>query len=536
MGSLGNKHLVKTAVFILLLAWLGFLMAQKIDLAAADLGRHLENGKWIVENHFNLFEKNSPVHENFYSYTNPDFPVPNHHWGSGVIFFGIFKLTGFSGLSVFYILLTLLAFSIFFHLAKRESNFTVAVLVSFFLLPLIAERQEVRPEIFSCLFAAIFFWVLWRWHKRELASKWLYILPALTVLWVNLHVYFFLGLFLIGTYWFEEARRLVFSRLSDEDFSDGAKKMKSLTAVGLLSVFAALANPFGWRGLVYPLEIFKNYGYTIVENKSVNFVENYGIVNPNFLLTKAVLIALAISYILLFVADRKKFLQLAHYLLLAVFFGAIGWLAIRNFTLLGFFALPVLASNVEGIFTPNRADNSPAKESGIAVVYISMAILAFFFNYQFASAHSASRGIGIGPGTFAAAEFLKNEKIAGPVFNNYDIGGFLIFAYDAREKVFVDNRPEAYPASFFEETYKPMQSDEKIWREKGESYGFNSVVFWRNDITPWGTNFLKNIISKDKNWAKVFEDSRVEIFLKRNGENSNIIEKYEIIDNNSGAQ
>ena len=196
-----SKKLIKLGIFILLLAWLGFLMAEKVDLTTADLGRHLQNGKWVVENHFNLFEKNSPVHENFYSYTNPDFQVPNHHWGSGVLFYLIYKLSGFSGLSLFYILLSLATFSIFFQIAKRESNFTVAALLSLLLLPLMAERREIRPEIFSYFFSGIYLWMLWKSQKKELAASRLYILPVLMIFWVNLHVYFFLGLFLVGTYW-----------------------------------------------------------------------------------------------------------------------------------------------------------------------------------------------------------------------------------------------------------------------------------------------------------------------------------------------
>jgi len=527
-----EKKILKWVVFSLLLAWFGFLMAEKIDLVAVDLGRHIENGKWVAENHFNLLEKNSPVHENFYSYTNPDFPVPNHHWGSGVIFFGIYKMSGFSGLSVFYILLVFFTFSIFFYLAKRESNFTVAVLLSIFLLPLIAERWEIRPEIFSCFFAAVFLWLLWKRQKRELAASRLSVLPILMALWVNLHVYFFLGLFLIGVFWIAEAGQIIFSKLADIEFLEKAKNVKNLTVVGIFSALAALANPFGWKGLIYPFGIFRNYGYTIVENKSVGFVESYGIANPNFFLIKTVLIVLTMSFLLSSLSNHKKISF--EYVFLAVFFGVIGWIAIRNFTLLGFFALPILAANFENIFTPSQRDNSPAKESGIAVAYIFLVIVAVFASWQFVSAHSANRGLGIAPNELTAAEFLRNEKISGPVFNNYDIGSYLIFA--GGEKVFVDNRPEAYPAAFFEETYKPMQSDEKIWKEKSEAYGFNAVIFYRNDITPWGTNFLKNIIPKDENWAKVFENQSVDIFLKRDGKNSDIIEKYEIVDNNPGVQ
>jgi hypothetical protein len=520
-----RKFYIKLGIFLLLLAWLGFLMAEKVDLSTADLGRHLQNGRWVLENHFNLLEKNSPVHENFYSYTNPDFLAVNHHWGSGVLFFFIYKLSGFSGLSLFYIILSLATFSIFFYIAKRESSFTVAAILSMLLLPLIAERREIRPEIFSYFLVGIFLWALWKSQKKELAISRLYILPIFIIFWVNLHVYFFLGLFLIGTFWLVEMGKLVLLKLSDEEFTEKIAKAKNLFVILLLSTGAALISPFGLKGLLYPLQIFKNYGYTIVENKSVWFVENYGIVNSNFLLIKVVLILVILSFVLLFAVGRKK-ISFA-YLFLALFFGTMGWLAIRNFTLLGFFALPILAANFENIFTPSRSDNSPAKENGLALVYIIIAIFAVFASYQFVSMHADQRGIGLQPGNEAAAEFLKKEKITGPIFNNYDIGGYLIWNLPAKENVFVDNRPEAYPNSFFSEIYKPMQESVDVFKKIDEQYNFNTVVFSRNDITPWGMNFLK-MIKDDSNWFLAYSDNYAVIYLKDNALNKPIIDKYKL--------
>ncbi|MCX6762822.1 MAG: hypothetical protein NT093_03520 [Candidatus Moranbacteria bacterium] len=442
-----KENFWKIIILVLLLAWFCFLMAEKIDLVTADLGRHIKNGEWVVNSGFNLHDKNSPLFENFYSYTNQDFPVVNHHWGAGVIFFWIYKLVGFSGLSIFYILLAAASFLVFFLIAKRESNFTVAAVLSILLIPLMAERREVRPEIFSCFLAALFLWVLWSWRKKELATSRLYILPILMIFWVNSHVYFFLGLFLVGVYWLQEMVQFIFSKLSDEEFLEKVRGAKNLTAVLILATLAALVNPFGWRGLIYPLQIFKNYGYTIVENKSVWFVENYGIVNSNFMLIKAVLILMTLSFVLVFIINKKKIS--VPYLIFAIFFGMIGWLAIRNFTMLGFFALPILALNFENIFTPNQKDNLPAKENGIAVAFIAIAMIASFSNYKFISLHSGDRGVGLLLGNENAAEFLKKEKISGPIFNDYDIGGYLVWNLPEDEKVFVDNRPEAYPDSFF---------------------------------------------------------------------------------------
>jgi hypothetical protein len=215
---------------------------------------------------------------------------------------------------------------------------------------------------------------------------------------------------------------------------------------------------------------------------------------------------------LIFIINKKKIS--VPYLIFAVFFGIIGWLAIRNFTLLGFFALPILALNFENIFTPGQKDNLPAKENGLAVTYIMVAIFAVFASYQFVSLHSGNRGIGLLPGNVGAAEFIQKENIKGPFFNNYDIGGYLIWNLPAGEKVFVDNRPEAYPDSFFSEVYKPMQENPDIFKKIDQQYNFNTVVFSRNDITPWGMNFLK-VIKEDPDWTKVFEDNFAVIFVKK---------------------
>jgi hypothetical protein len=68
------------------------MAARLIDLSTADLGRHLANGRWVLENHDVLYT-------NFYSDTHPHAPFVNHHWLSGLIFYGVHFLSGFMGLS-----------------------------------------------------------------------------------------------------------------------------------------------------------------------------------------------------------------------------------------------------------------------------------------------------------------------------------------------------------------------------------------------------------------------------------------------------
>jgi len=514
---------IKIGIFLVLLLWLGFFMAEKIDLTTADLGRHIKNGELLAGSGYDLTDKNSLLFQNFYSYTNPDFPFTNHHWASGVIFFWVYKIVGFAGLSIFYILLSVATFSIFFFVASRESDFSLVSIFSFLLIPLIAERREIRPEIFSYFFAALFFLLLWLWRVKKISWRWLLALPVIMVLWVNLHVYFFLGIVLVGFFLFAEVSEIFFFRLADEDFGERIRLAKGLFLAFVLTILGTLVNPFGFKLLLHPLNIYKNYGYTVLEEKSVWFLENYGIANPNFLTVKAVLVLFLAGFFLLLFINRKKIS--VRYLLMAIFFGAIGWMALRNFSLLGLFALPVLAYVYSVIFRQKKEEMNIAKENGITMLYIVVILLGLYINYQFIFAHSRNFGIGLRPGAEDAANFFREKRIAGPIFNDYDIGGYLIWNLYPQEKVFVDNRPEVYPHSFFSEVYKPMQDDPDIFRRIDQEYNFNSIFFYKNDITPWGMNFMKNI-KENQEWAKAFEDDYAVIYLKKNETNKKLIEDH----------
>ncbi|MFC1613282.1 hypothetical protein ACFL23_03030 [Patescibacteria group bacterium] len=101
--------------------------------------------------------------------------------------------------------------------------------------------------------------------------------------------------------------------------------------------------------------------------------------------------------------------------------------------------------------------------------------------------------------------------------------------------MFVDNRPEAYSTSFLQEIYIPMQNNPEIWEKQNSIYQFNAIFFSHRDATPWGQQFLINIVN-DPLWAPVFADQYAIILLKRNELNKSIIEKYEIPKNFFGVK
>ena len=61
------QKLLKTIIFIGFILLIVIIFSQQIDFTGIDLGRHLENGKIVWQNPQVLFQ-------NFYSYTEPNFP------------------------------------------------------------------------------------------------------------------------------------------------------------------------------------------------------------------------------------------------------------------------------------------------------------------------------------------------------------------------------------------------------------------------------------------------------------------------------
>jgi hypothetical protein len=156
-------------------------------------------------------------------------------------------------------------------------------------------------------------------------------------------------------------------------------------------------------------------------------------------------------------------------------------------------------------------------------------IIIFGSLWQFQSHLPWNRdfGLGIIDGEMNSIDFIKQNNLRGPIFNNYDLGGMMIFDLWPNEKVFVDNRPETYPASFFSNIYIPMQENPNVWQAELQKENFNMIYFQRLDYTPWAQKFLLARVS-DPDWAPVYVDDRTIIFLRRNSQNSTLIKKFEL--------
>lgn len=502
------------SVTALILLIYGTFLAHQADLTKGDLGRHLKNGQLFVQDLW------IPTH-NLYSYTYPDHPFVNHHWGSGVVFYLIKQVSGFPGLTVAFIVLSLITLLLFFDVAVRYASFSLAAPLTLLALPVLITRHEVRPEVFSYFLAGLFLQVLLGYKSGQLGFRWLFCLPLLQIFWVNLHIYFFVGFFLVGAFFLQSL--IEFWRKKDRD---DWVRVKFMALALFLTLLAACLNPSSVTGALYPFLILKGYQVPVIENYSVHAVLQEGIRFLPFPYFAIVFGLLCVSWIYAAVKAPRT-LSLAN-LLMSLFFSLFAWWAIRNFAFFGYFAVPLTAMNLKSSAGgEGKVSSSPSMLKISAVLVAIAAVLILINPVYLLSSGRGPRGVGLESANNAAAEFFLKEKLQGPIYNNYDVGAYLIYFLYPGQRVFIDNRPEAYPTAFFTDIYLPLHLNEQKWQSVSSSYGFNVLFFNHRDRSSWGEQFMIRRLL-DPAWAPVYFDKSVLILLRRNGPNREAIARFEL--------
>ena len=490
------------AVFSLIV--LLFLYPIPLDILNSDLGRHLLSGSIIVNS------QTVPT-TNLFSYTYTDYPFINTHWFSQVIFYFWHHTFGFDGLIILSVLLALLTYGAIYLFAVRRFGVLTPTLVMLLFLQVIAGRTQVRPELFSFLLLTIFLIILY--HYREKYTRWVFALIPLSLLWVNTHIYFFTGsavlvLFLIDTYLSEKNKYK-------------SKRFQTLFIVTAASGIVTLINPNFIKGAFYPLFVLGDYGLSLREN--VNFFRLL-IQYPGYIKSTVIFFMISLSALWLGIGVARKKMT-AIDIMLAAFFTFIGLFAIRNFPL---FVIGAFIPTVKGmsyllqLVSKRFPDKEVFIQSGIALVVTIAVIPSAVSNLT-----SHGLGFGVTDNISSAIDFWKKNNLKGPIYNNYDIGNYLEYRLYPEEKVYVDNRPEAYPKTFFQDVYLPMQKSPELFEKENKKYKFNAIVLAHTDISSGTRQLLHRLVREDE-WQMVYINSIAVIFLKNTPENQSVISRYAI--------
>jgi tetratricopeptide (TPR) repeat protein len=227
-------------------ALLAFLLGS-YELFDPDVWWHLRSGQWI------LAHRRLPRLDIF-TFSSADRVWIDLHWGFQVTLALAHALGGVSGMIVLGSLASAAAVAIAVTGRRRGWPARVAVLCWLPALALMATRFDPRPEVFSLVFLAAFLAVL---HRVEHRPALVWSLPALQVLWVNAHGLFVLGPIVVGFFWIGLIPRRWIPPIEavDGPGRGGARLYRQLAPASVAVLLACLANPWGVRGAMFPLEL-----------------------------------------------------------------------------------------------------------------------------------------------------------------------------------------------------------------------------------------------------------------------------------------
>ncbi len=476
-----------------------------------DLGEHLLKGQLLFQTH------NIPT-TNTFSYTYPNFHFINLEWLAEAIFYLINLFLGVNGLIIFTLIITLFSMAIIYKFVAKRVNLLLIAYTAIFYLIVAYERAAVRPEIFSYLFLSIFIVLLYKF--REKYTKFIWFLIPLQLIWVNMHIYFIVGILLVGLFLFEAI--IIFRK------RDRGKYIKTLLIILVSNILVSLLNPYGMSGLLFPLLFWQNYPFSVDENSSIF---QYSSGHPEALFATILIYALlSIVLIFLMILQFRK-VRLIDVLISIVFITGAGMI-VRNLSLFvfatfipfTFLANSLLEKNIKKV---NKKVYGFLPKLSIALTLffpiLAVVILVWILSQLGVPALGATHRNKI------AVNFFINNKLNGPIFNNYDIGGYLAYRLYPKEKVFVDNRPEAYPASFFNQVYTPMQQDLSVFQKADKEYNFNSIIYSFNNGVPQYVGFIRYLVQSN-DWNVVYLDDTTIVLVRSVSKNKEIIQKFLIKD------
>ena len=334
-----EKVIKKYSVYFVLFFLFCLSFSSSSDFSQ-DLGRHLKLGEII-------WQTRTIPNVNFFSYTNTAFPFINHHWLAEVFYFLLKSIGGLFSLQILKVGLILFAGWVSIKSGLAKGSRLVVLFISLFLFPLLLDRLDIRPELFGFLFFALLLYILF----FQVQKKLYYLVPFILFLWINIHITFIFGMGLILL-----------------------RRNKLLLSLSLL---ALLLNPHGLTGILYPFNIWKNYGYTIAENQNLFFLKSV-MLNP---LIQYFLLSIPPIFVALFILfARKKYI---FFILLLTFFILPFW-QIRHMPFFVFVAIPTVSyAYSQVLFSSMIKNRFEQSRSIIYVVFIMLCLLfssVFIFN------------------------------------------------------------------------------------------------------------------------------------------------------------
>jgi hypothetical protein len=486
-----SRYLPDFAGAFCLVVFLVSLVAQRdIIFGDGDPFWHIKAGSVMLE-------QQSLIDSDIFSHTAFGTPWTAHEWLSEIIMAGVHNVAGLEGIVCFFLLIAALSFWILFRITEKYANQWVTLGCVSFALIFSQGHLSARPHMFTWLFMLITLAILRSGGKR------LYWLPLVLVVWSNLHGGFILGLvlqmiFIVGS--------VLETHLSiKKPWKDALRQQKLPALVLLLSIIALGLNPFGYELLAFPFQVSKGvFSEMIKEWKAPNLQEMW--------LFRLYLVA----FVLLLTLAKRSATWTER--LLIVFFLNAALTHIRHVSLMLIALAPFTARMLDCCFDRVRHktieyDKSKqlqlsTKSGPMATLVIALAlIVSGSIDHRSLSFLTPQKIFRIEAKQLnQLVDYLEQDQPPGNMFNEYALGGYLLYALTPPPKVFIDGRADMYGEQILTD-YNSIKSSCAKRLELLDQYAIDWVVFETS------SDLLMDL-KKSGLWQTTFENNGYEVVTR----------------------
>ena len=496
---------IADSIFISLFLFLSFCVGKRL-LIDCDTGYHIRAGEHII-NTFSV-----PKHDIF-SFLTPPLPWTAHEWLSEVIMAMVHNTFGLTGVVIFFSLIIALVYYLLFKIIHINSG---NIIIASFIILIVLTASQIhwlaRPHIFSLLLMVIWYYLLDTYHYQN--KNYLYFLPPLMLLWVNLHGGFLAGFILLGIYLSGNIVKSITSQSAEKAIYK--KKARMLGLITVACLFVSLINPYGYYILLFP--------FNLVSNKFI--MDNISeFLSPNFhtLVVKAFEFVFLLMFTLFAVSRvRLNIIEVAMVLL----FTHMSFCSQRYIPLFCIIVAPILMRKSQQLLEStdgkiaefiNRRSISISETDASAKGYV-WPVIAIALVIVLAASGKIDYKFNAETEPVAAVEFLKEENIQGNMFNNDEFGDYIIYAAWPKYKVFFDGRWDMYGVDRLKE-YLKVAKVKSGWDEVFKKYNINWIIYNANSS-------LSLLLMEIDDWKLIYADKVANIFVKDIPEYQHLIEKY----------
>jgi hypothetical protein len=417
---------------VMLMAWIVLIVVRLAErsLPDPDIWWHLRNAQYLFVHH---------ALPNFdtYSFTVAGHPWINYEWLAEIPYYLAWRAFGLEGIEILMlVVLEVIFLGVLYLCYRRTGHIKASILACWVAAALGTVNFGPRTILFGYIYLVILLAILERFRSEGRAPLWL--LPPLFCLWANTHGSWVLGMtvlviFIVCGFVEGQWGLIRTSRWAP-------KQLLHLLAAFAASCAALFFNPYGYRLVLYPLDV------VLRQRWNVAFISEWASVNfhgPRGIVVLVLLAALFLSAL----AMRHRWMLSDLVLLLVALYGGLCHERLLFFA--GIIAAPVVAELLEAVPRYRPEIDKPFLNAVIICGILAFVVWRFPWPAQLQKQVAEEYPAEILP-------FLEAHKLSGRTLNYYEWGGYLGWK-DPELKVFIDSRMDIFEyAGVFEDYVKLM--------------------------------------------------------------------------------